>query len=672
MALIELKDLARHYSQANLNVAALEGVSLSIEAGEFVAVVGPSGSGKSTLMNLLGCLDKPTAGSLRIGGQDVSQLSEDELAALRRDRFGFVFQRYNLLPHLNALENAALPAVYAGQPSAARKNRAEALLLRLGLHIRKDHHPSELSGGQQQRVSLARALMNGGEILLADEPTGGLDSATGDDLLNLVHELNRAGHTVIVVTHDTSVAARAQRVIEVRDGRITKDSGTSAEHRASLVASPTRKLRGSAMRRWMVQLHEAIGSALLALRGNRLRSALSMLGISVGTASVVSILALTDASQKSIESDMRGLFSGRISVWQGNPAIPAGSTPLSFRPNEMDSIRTIGGVKAVSIDRTMQLTGRYGSRDAALFAIGADDQTLSVRHLKIVQGRGFTTLDSANNAQIVVIDEKARRALFRPEQTVLGKTLMLQLNAPAADPSMQDQHLDGAQISEVAIPMTIVGIAAPDTGGLDDFDGGIGQLLLPMTTYSTKLDARIDADTFRVLIDFTVPPAIVRENIIHRLKALHGAEDFSTSNDEEEFQKLKSMLNTMAMQFAGVGAITLLVGGLGVTNVMLVSVSERTREIGIRMAIGARQSDVHLQFLIEAVVLCCLGGLFGVALSWVAARGISAVQPQLDLNVSWTALVAAFVVSSAVGLLFGTLPARRAAALSPVDALSRE
>ena len=671
MALIELQGVSRHYQHGDIDVPALDGVTLSIEAGEFVAIVGQSGSGKSTLMNVLGCLDNPTSGTFRIGGQDASQLGADELAALRRERFGFIFQRYHLLPHLDARANAALPAVYAGLSGGERLARAEELLTRLGLGDRLDHRPNALSGGQQQRVSIARALMNGGQIILADEPTGALDSASGAEMLRLLRELNEAGHTIILVTHDPAVAAHAGRVIELRDGRVLKDSGTAATHQTAPqpVAPAGRALAGY---RWLVQWREAVATAFLALRGNRLRTALSMLGISIGIASVVSILALTDAARTQIENDMRGFFAGRIPVWRGNPALPPGTMPLPFRPAEVDAIRALDGVKAVSVERETQLTARHGSRDAGVLVIGTEAQTLIVRRMKVVQGRGFTALDHAQNAQVVVIDEKARDALFKPGQPVLGETLMLQLNLPAADSAMPVQNPGAVQPSGVAMPMTIVGVAGPDTGGFNNFDNGMGQVLLPMATYVTKLEARPDADLFRVLLDFSVPPARVREQIVHRLKALHGEEDFGTWNDEEEFQKRSNMLGTMAALFAGVGGIALLVGGVGVMNIMLVSVSERTREIGIRMAVGARQSDVRLQFLVEAVVLCCLGGLVGVALSWLGAQGINLAQQQLKVQVSWAALGVAFAVSSAVGLLFGTLPARRAAALSPVDALARE
>ena len=671
MALIELKDVARHYQLGEIDVPALDGVSLAIEAGEFVAIMGQSGSGKSTLMNVLGCLDNPTHGQFLIGGKDAGALGPDELAALRRERFGFIFQRYHLLPHLDARANAALPAVYSGVALGSRMSRAHALLERLGLGERLHHRPNELSGGQQQRVSIARALMNGGQIILADEPTGALDSASGAEMLRLLRELNERGHTIILVTHDAAVAAHARRVIELKDGKVVADNGTPAGHIAptELPSDAPPVKEGGRLRRIQVQWREAIATALLALKGNRLRTALSMLGISIGIASVVSIVALTSAARSSIEGDLSSLISGRIPVWRGNPALPPGAVPQPFRPHEIDSLRALPGVKGVTLNRQMQLTARHQSRDAMLEAIGGDANTLKARKLKLVQGRYFNAMDFETRAQVVVLDEKSLDALFKKGESPLGQLVFVN---PMAGNVPDAQALPGAPPPPVAsLPFTVIGVAAPE-GGAFSFGSWLGQLYLPHTTFSRKLDARPDVDNFDVLLDLSVPPQQVRDQIIYRLKALHGAEDFGTWNGEEEFRKFQNVTSAMAALFAGVAAISLLVGGVGVMNIMLVSVSERTREIGIRMAVGARQGDVRLQFLIEAVVLCCLGGLVGVLLSWLAAQGLNAAQQHLHIDISWAALGVAFAVSSGVGLVFGTLPARRAAALSPVDALARE
>jgi macrolide transport system ATP-binding/permease protein len=431
---------------------------------------------------------------------------------------------------------------------------------------------------------------------------------------------------------------------------------------------------GGRLRRWQVQWREAILTAWLALTSNRLRTALSMLGISIGIASVVSIVALTDAAQASIDGDVKGFMSGRIPFFSGNPSLPPGAQPKGFRLSEIDAVRVLAGVKGVTVERELQLAARHRSRDAMVSALGAEAQTLAARKLKLVEGRYFNALDLAGSAQVAVIDQKAREALFKPGEAAIGQTLLV--NPLGGDPQAVAPGATGMpaapEPSGAALPLTIVGVVAPDTGSVVNFGGWLGQVLLPQSTFARKLDARAEVDSFSVLLDFSVPPSQVREQITYRLKALHGIEDFGSWNVDEEYQKLQKITGVMAALFAGVGAIALLVGGVGVMNIMLVSVSERTREIGIRMAVGARQGDVRLQFLIEAVVLCCLGGLVGVGLSWLGAQGINAAQQYLQVQVSWAALGVAFTVSSAVGLLFGTLPARRAAALSPVDALARE
>jgi macrolide transport system ATP-binding/permease protein len=226
-AILELKDIHKHYQNGESVVRALDGVSLTVYPGEFVAVVGQSGSGKSTLMNIIGCLDRPTSGSYRVLRKEAAHLLPDELAALRRETFGFVFQRYNLLATASAGENVEIPTVYAGLPKHKRSARAKELLGRLGLADRTDHRPAELSGGQQQRVAVARALVNDPPVILADEPTGALDSKSGEEVLSLLKTLHAEGRTIILITHAENVARHASRIVEIQDGRIIRDSARS-------------------------------------------------------------------------------------------------------------------------------------------------------------------------------------------------------------------------------------------------------------------------------------------------------------------------------------------------------------------------------------------------------------------------------------------------------------
>ncbi|MDI4631863.1 ATP-binding cassette domain-containing protein [Pelomonas sp. V22] len=669
-ALIELDQVQRHYSIGDIDVPALDGLSLQIEAGEFVAIVGASGSGKSTLMNLLGCLDQPTAGYFRLDGVDVGELEPDELARLRREHFGFVFQRYHLLPHLDAVGNVSLPAVYAGAPQASRRERAEALLERLGLADRSHHRPNELSGGQQQRVSIARSLMNGGQIILADEPTGALDSHSGAELLRLLSELHGRGHTIILVTHDHKVAAHARRVIEMKDGKLLSDSGTPPGHVPTGrpdTEGPTLR-QSSWLRQRLGQWGEALNTAWLSLKGNRLRSALSMLGICIGIASVVTIVALSAAAREKVESSLRGFMSGRIPVYPGNDKLPPGVQPRAFLQSELDTLAVLPGVKGVAVKRESQVSLRFKSKDVRGNAIAAEAGDLADRRMKLVEGRELNALDIETMASVVLIDVATRKNLFKPGQTVIGATLMVESMASmAAGRGMSDPN---KPLGVAPLPMTVVGVVDKTNGS--EFGSWGNKLLMPRSTYTRKLDSSTDIPSFDVLLDNKLPPAEVSAQVKHRLRALHGQEDFGIQNLDAEFREFQSVTGAISLVFAGIGAIALLVGGVGVMNIMLVSVSERTREIGIRMAVGARQGDVRLQFLIEAVLLCCLGGFAGLVLSWLGAQAINAAQKQLVVTISWQALGLAFGISSLVGLVFGTLPARRAAALSPVDALARE
>lgn len=313
-ALLELRDIRRSYPSGDGSVEVLKGITLSIHAGEIVAIVGASGSGKSTLMNILGCLDKPTSGTYRVAGTDIAQLDGDALARLRREHFGFIFQRYHLLSHLTAAQNVEVPAVYAGSERRARLARAHELLVRLGLGERADYQPSQLSGGQQQRVSIARALMNGGEVILADEPTGALDSHSGEEVMAILHQLKAQGHTVIIVTHDPQVAAQAERIVEIRDGEIVRNPPASRQG-GGLRARP--QAEPSAWRQFTSGFREALVMAWRAMAANKMRTLLTMLGIIIGIASVVSIVVVGDAAKQMVLADIRAIGTNTIDVYPG-------------------------------------------------------------------------------------------------------------------------------------------------------------------------------------------------------------------------------------------------------------------------------------------------------------------------------------------------------------------
>ena len=651
MALIELSGVCRVYDGGANPVHALRDVDLLIEAGEMVAIMGASGSGKSTLMNLLGCLDQSTAGEYRVAGCATHSLDADALAALRRERFGFVFQRYHLLPHQSALANVLMPAIYAGRPAAERLRRASEMLTRLGLTGREAHRPNALSGGQQQRVSIARALMNGGEIILADEPTGALDSATGAEMMALLKALHGCGHTVILVTHDAQVAAYAPRVVELSDGRIVRDTGWPADaDRARFEAAlPPERGGWAELRHQAAQLGDAVRMAFESLWGHRLRSALSMLGIGVGIAAVVSIVALGDAAQAAVDGKLRGLLSGKLMIMRGNLAQGPGAQPLPFRRQDIAAISAMPGVKSVVPEREMTITLRHGDRSGDMTLIGSIPGALAHQGVKLAEGRDLSEIDLDRRTQVVVINQKARDRLFAPGAVAIGQTVMV-----------------GPQ------PCIVIGLTTQGGGAIDVNGGWRDIAFVPTTTFDEKVNGSTEVARIDVYMTGERTAQEVRAGAAAVLKVLHGSEDFRFFSLDTELRQIREVAQIVKIVLAAIAGISLLVGGIGIMNMMLVAVSERMPEIGIRMAVGARSRDIQTQFLVEAVVLCLIGGAAGVALPWLVAIVANVVQHDLTVVVTWSALALAVGVASAIGIGFGFVPARQASHLSPLQALSRE
>jgi macrolide transport system ATP-binding/permease protein len=605
-------------------------------------------------MNLLGCLDKPSSGQLRVDGHDLAGLSADRTAALRRETFGFIFQRYHLLPHLDAVGNVELPAIYAGVEGRARRRRATDLLQRLGLGERLSHKPGALSGGQQQRVSIARALMNGGRIILADEPTGALDSASGAELLALLGELNAMGHTVILVTHDADVASHARRIIELRDGRVVRDAPLATAPRQAApgrAPAPLPAARGPV--HWLAPWREALAMSLAALGGNRTRSALSMLGISIGIAAVIGINALGDAARSGVQRSAHEATASKLDISQGNRKLLPGTATQPLTMRDVVALRSLPGVTAVVPHYSALAPARHGAHDDSVTVNGVAVGDIGLGGQTITQGRGIGARDMETSAQVAVLDRVAREVLFSPGEPVVGQQLIVG-----------------------ALPFTVIGLAEPPHAKDAPFVLPFrvpGNVYLPQTTYTTKFDTRLETDRLSVHFSTPFPTATFRAHVRQRLLALHGGvEDFTLESDNVLTGIFTVLLTQLTGLLRAIAAISLLVGGVGVMNIMLVSVAERTHEIGIRMAVGARQRDVRRQFLIESVLLCCLGGLAGVALPWLAAQAARLAFPSLPLVVSWDALALALGTCTAIGLLFGNLPARNAAMLSPVVALARD
>ncbi|NDJ58299.1 macrolide ABC transporter ATP-binding protein/permease MacB [Enterobacteriaceae bacterium 4M9] len=645
-ALLELNDIRRSYPSGDGDVEVLKGITLRVEAGEMVAIVGSSGSGKSTLMNIIGCLDKPTSGSYRVAGVDVARLNSDELARLRREHFGFIFQRYHLLSHLNASQNVEVPAVYAGIPLAERHKRAQALLTRLGLEARTGYRPSQLSGGQQQRVSIARALMNGGEVILADEPTGALDTHSGEEVMSTLKDLCARGHTVIIVTHDPDVAAQAGRIIEIRDGELISNPPPPGNDAQSTLETPVQK--GASWRQLVSGFREALTMAWLAMAANKMRTLLTMLGIIIGIASVASIVIVGDAAQQMVLQDIRSIGTNTIDVYPGKDfGDDDPSTQQALKNDDLTAIVSQPWVHSATPSVSKNLRLRYGNRDAAASVNGVSGQYFNVYGMEFSQGGPFNDEQLQSRAQVAVIDENTRRQLFPDKLDVVGEVVLVG-NMPA----------------------TIIGVAKEKQSMFGS--SKVLRVWLPWSTVAGRISGQSWLNTITVRVKDGYESAEAEKQLTRLLELRHGKRDFFTYNMDELLKTAERTTRTLQLFLTLVAVISLLVGGIGVMNIMLVSVTERTREIGIRMAVGARASDVLQQFLIEAVLVCLVGGAIGVMLSLLIAFALQLVLTGWSIGFSPLALLTAFICSTLTGVLFGWLPARSASRLNPIDALARE
>ena len=645
MSLIECKNINRYFGEGDNRVHILKNINLSIEKGDFVAIIGQSGSGKSTLMNILGLLDTPTSGTYCIADVETSKMSADELAAMRRKRFGFIFQRYNLLSALTARENVALPSVYAGIGYTERCQRADMLLDKLGLKGKEKNKPSELSGGQQQRVSIARALMNGGEIIFADEPTGALDSGSGENVMEIIHQLYNDGHTIIMVTHDPKIAAQANRIIEIKDGEIISDTSKNTQIKPSNVESIQEK-HGFAF--YKDQFTESFKMSIQAILAHKMRSLLTMLGIIIGIAAVVSVVALGKGSQEKILADISSMGTNTIDIFPGRGFGDRRSGRIkTLTVADGQAIGQLSYVQNVTPTSTTGGTLTYRNIDLTASAYGVGEQYFSVRGLKLAQGRLFDANDVRDNAQVVVIDNNTVEKLFGTPKNALGKVILLKKR-----------------------PLTVIGTLEKDTNSFSNSDSLT--LYMPYTTLMHQISGNKFVSNITVKIKDNVNSQTAEKGIKELLLARHGTEDFFTHNSDSIKQTVESTTGVMRLLISSIATISLIVGGIGVMNIMLVSVTERTREIGVRMAIGARQSNILQQFLIEAILLCIIGGITGVLLSLGIGALFNTLISDFPMSFSTTSIIGAVATSTAIGVLFGYMPAKNASKLNPIDALAHD
>ena len=672
MALIELKGITRSYIVGGSELRILKGIDLVIEEGEFVAIMGPSGSGKSTLMQILGLLDRPSSGAFTLLGHDVAALSDDEGAVLRSKTIGFIFQMFNLLARTTCVDNVALPMIYAGAQN--REERSKELLKQVGLGDRYDHKPNELSGGQQQRVAIARALVNRPKILFADEPTGNLASDQADEILRQLQRLNDSGITVIMVTHEPDIAAHAKRILKLKDGLIVSDE-VNAERagvpsvglRGGAVAAPpkaavkTTSAELAALAKLetpdltVAEAREYAASAVKAMAANKVRSALSMLGILIGVGAVIAMMAIGKGAQKSIETRLASLGSNLVMLMPGatNVGGVRGGAG-SYSRLTLEDVKEIGKVAHVArVDGSVQggVQAVYNGQNTSTQVTGATPLYAPMRNSEPYFGRFLTAEENKRMDRVALLGQTTINNLFGKNQDPVGATI---------------------KINRTAYKVIGVLPAKGSTGFRDQDDA----IIVPLATAMRRLLGKLYLDNIAIEADSgdNIPAMMSEVQKLmrrrHRLPPFKD-DDFQMRNMADIQAALAGTTQTFSLLLGIVAAISLLVGGIGIMNIMLVSVSERTREIGLRKAVGAARRAILFQFLIESAVLSTIGGVIGIILGISVSLGMSYFAGWAAI-VTPQSVIMAFAFSASVGVIFGFWPARKASLLSPIEALRYE
>ncbi len=700
---LRVEKVTRTFVVGDVQVRALRGVDLVVEPGEFVAIMGSSGSGKSTLMSILGCLDRPTSGRYFFEGVDVAALREPDLARIRSERLGFVFQSFNLLARTSAIENVGLPLYYAASGPAhrtARLDRARSVLTLLGLGDRERNTPGQLSGGQQQRVAIARALINAPSLLLADEPTGNLDTRTSHEIMETLVSLNREqGVTIVVVTHESDIAAFADRIVTMRDGEIVSDERVAkagrlpaapalatGTERASLFHPPEARATSAIPTAGLGAFGLMIlAAAAQAIGRNKMRSALTMLGVFIGVAALIVMVAVGEGANEAVRKQIESLGTNVVVILPG--ALTTGGIRAGFGSASTLTVEDARAIRredpaVAQVGYLIRQQGQvqYGNRNWTTNIQGVSANYPPITNWRIAAGRAITADDEGKADLVVVIGQTVYRQLFSAYDNPLGAFIQVRsvplrvigvLAAKGQSPFGQDQD-DLVMTPFTTAERKVLGVAAPSQQQTQ-----VNWAYLPPPN-PYNLQARLTGFANMIFIQAVRPDRVqtairqATETLLRRHRIKPGeVKDFDVRNLSQFVETAESSSRIMALLLAAVASISLLVGGIGIMNILLVSVTERTREIGLRMAIGARRLHVLLQFLAEAVFLSLSGGLAGIVMGVVFSAGISIIF-SWPAPFSTAAVAGGFLFAAAVGVFFGYYPARKAARLDPIEALRYE
>jgi len=674
---IQLVDICRQYHLGSTDVNALNHINLEIDQGEFVALVGPSGSGKSTLLNLLGGLDKPTGGEIKVQSLSLQLATEEELTAHRRHNVGFVFQTFNLLPTLTALENVALPLMLSGVGLVERQTRASEILERVGLSHRLDHRPTEMSGGEQQRAAIARALVNNPTLVLADEPTGNLDSSTGVEVIRLLRELNtERGATLIIVTHDQEVAAYADRVVHLRDGEIAEVetmavSTTNAELRTSDERQPVLALEGG------LSLKDLMRTAASNLRRRPVRNILTAAGVLIGIVTLVAMVSFGVGVQHEVNRNFEALGLENVFVSPVFPEEENDFDPFGLKqpvqpltPEITAQFRAMPEVRSVSpvlnlpanidvflsngdIAVPVRFSGGFANcnsgppsfLDTPEILAGVPLGEGDTRGLVLVEGLADQLIQGTGGSYDDLIGQSITLTVRLPR----GETREFTVEITGVSQGRSTQTIDLGVVQSTSIKAWWFG--RPDILSTDGYD----MLVV------------------RSIDDQSVPAVIETAESLHLEAQSLGA-----------FLEIANRVLAILQALLGsVGALSLLVATLGVANTMMMAIYERTREIGVLKAVGATNREVRRLFTADAVLLGLIGGVVGVILGtllgrlvdWIghlylASEGVTGIG-QMSIVPPWLA-IGALIFAGLIGVLGGLYPASRAARLDPVAALKHE